>query len=92
MAEFSRSIMKNYSLQDVLIVRCLPDSFLEIERIRINIQVIRKFPSGVYLLILEFVVIEAHSLEMDNEKVGDLSQQSALGYISLLFTCVALVI
>ena len=66
-------------------------SFL-INSVVIHIEVIRELPTRVDFLVLEFVIVETDSLEVDNEVVGEIREEGALDGICFLFARVAHVV
>ena len=92
MTELSTSIMQNNTLEGKLIIVSITLPFLFVKSIVIDVQVVREFKSRVYLLILEFIVVEANTLEVDNEVVRYLCQQTTFSHICFFLAGVTLIV
>lgn len=84
--------MQYHSLEGVLVIRCSTNTLLGVQRVGIYVEIHGEFPSCVYLFIFKLIVIEAHSLKMDDEIVGNLCQEGAFSYIGLLLAGIALIV
>jgi hypothetical protein len=58
----------------------------------INVEVEGEFKSRVDLFVFKFFVVEANPLEMNDEVVGYLLDEAALGDICFLLTRIALIV
>ena len=84
--------MQNNTLEGKLIIVSITLPFLFVKSIVIDVQVVREFKSRVYLLILEFIVVEANTLEVDNEVVRYLCQQTTFSHICFFLAGVTLIV
>ena len=58
----------------------------------VDIQVMWELPPAIDLFVLELVIVEADSLQVHNEVVGELTQQAAFGDIAFIPTSITLVV
>lgn len=90
--KLSTSIMQNNTLKSKLIVTGISLTILFIKSIVINIQVVREFKSRIDLFILEFIIVEANTLEMNDKVIWYFCQQTTFSHICLLLASIALII
>lgn len=91
--EFSRTDMHYNSSQFIVVFLlrlCL--SLLLIDGVVVEVELQRELPSSVNLLIFHFVVVEADSLEVQDEVVRELADETPLGCVCLLLAVIALVV
>ena len=91
-AKLSRSVVKVDTFESKLVVFRVSLTFLFINSIVVDIEVDRELKSRVYLFVLEFFIVEADSLQMDDHKVRNFRNKNTFGHIALLLTGIALII
>ena len=84
--------MQHHSFQIIVVLVLVCFALLLVQRVVVDVELVGELPPTVDFFILELVVVEAHSLQVDDEVVRYLCQHRALHHVALLPTSVALVI
>lgn len=92
MTKVSAAVMKNNSFQLEVVFGSRIDIFLLIQGVVVNIQLHWELPSRVYFLVFKFVVVEAHSLQMNDKMIGNFCKVAAFSYVSFLLARIALIV
>lgn len=66
--------------------------FLFWKCVRVDIQLLREFPTRVHFFILKAVIVETHTLQMNDEVIRRLLKEGSFGDIAFIFACIALII
>jgi hypothetical protein len=91
-AELCAAVVQDNSPESERVVIGVALSLLRVQRVVVYIKGVGELPAGVDLFVLELVVVEAHALQVDDEVVGHLRQQTAFGHVRLLLAGVALIV
>lgn len=93
MAEISSTVVHNDASQFIrkLFIE-FGEAFLFSQSVVVDIELLRELPSRIYFLVLEPVIVKAHSLQMDYEVIGGFLQETSFRHIALVFAAIALIV
>ena len=93
MAKVSSSVMHHNSLQcvgELVIHFC--DSFFLGDRVVVYVQFMGEFPPRVNFFVFKFVIVKAHTLEVDNKVVGCFVEEVSLNHIAFVVARITLIV